>query len=135
MDIHINYLAVLVAALLTYGVGALWYSPVLFSNAWLAALGKTKEEIQSRNNAITFVLAFVFNLIMAFVMAHVVNAFGGNTFGMGLQGGIWMWLGFVATTNGLNALFGGRSLRLFLIDNGYHLVSLLIMGVIFSVWQ
>src|SRR2546422_5509273 len=42
---NVNILAVLVAALLTFVLGAFWYSPILFARQWMQAQGYTPEKI------------------------------------------------------------------------------------------
>ena len=44
--LDMNYLAVLAGAVISLAIGALWYSPPLFGNAWLALIGKTKEQAE-----------------------------------------------------------------------------------------
>ena len=138
MQVDINYLAVLVVAIVQFVLGALWYSPVLFAKPWMLAMGKTseqiKEESQEQNMVLTYSLAFLTALIMAFVVAHVVNYSGATTIGTGIQAGFWMWLGFVVTTNLAAVLFEGRRVGLYVINVGYALVGLLIMGGVLAVW-
>ena len=55
--------------------------------------------------------------------------------GEGLLVGFLAWLGFVATTKAVSSLYEGRSRNLYLIDVGYHLVELLVMGVILALWD
>ncbi|MCF7805397.1 MAG: DUF1761 domain-containing protein [Candidatus Marinimicrobia bacterium] len=130
----INYLAVAVAGVLYYVIGAAWYSPVLFARPWMDALGFTKEDLEDGAGAKAYILTFVNALIMAFVLACIVEAFGATTVWAGLQGGFWCWLGFVATTMATNSVFAGRSLKLYAIDSGYHLVGLLVMGGLLAIW-
>jgi len=52
-----------------------------------------------------------------------------------LQVGFIAWLGFIATTSFINTLFTGKSKKLWAIDTCYSLVSMLIMSVIFVLWQ
>ena len=138
IEVNINYLAILVSALIIFGLGALWYSPVLFARPWLASLGKTEEQLrddaQKRSMPITFGLSFVAYFVMAFVMSHVIDYAAAETLADGLRTGFWLWLGMVATTTLVLSLFESRSLRLYTIDMGYHLIGMLIMGGILAVW-
>ena len=79
--------------------------------------------------------AFFKPLVMAYVLAHFVVYTKSTTVATGLQCGFWTWLGFVATSIGTNYLFERRPLRLFLVNSGYNLVSLLGMGAVLAVWQ
>ena len=127
----INFLAVLVAALSGFVVGALWYGP-LFSKAWMVASGMTKEKGAKSNPAVLFGTAFVLNLIAATGLASLISGHGGWHFGLheGLAAGLF----FVATAIGVIFLFEMRPLKLFLIDAGYMLVNFGVMGTILGAW-
>lgn len=138
IEVHINYLAILVSALIMFGLGALWYSPVMFAKPWLASLGKTEEQLQEdaqkRSMPLTFGLSFVAYFMMAFVISHVIDYAAAKTISDGLRTGFWLWIGLVATTTLVLSLFESRSLCLYAIDMGYHLIGMLIMGGILAVW-
>ena len=76
-EVDINYLAVLVVAAVAFGLGALWYSPVLFAKPWMAAIGKTAEEIkvesEGKSMPLIYGQTFLAWLLTAFVMAHFVD--------------------------------------------------------------
>ena len=134
-----NYLAILVASISGFALGAIWYGP-LFGKAWMAASGMTEEEIKKTNFAKVYGVSFVMNFLTAFVLAHVLAAFAiavPDTAGVwaGVQGGFWSWLGFIMTTRVTDAMFERTSNKLLWINNGYRLVMLIIMGVILAVWK
>ena len=137
-EVDINYLAVLVASVVAFALGALWYSPVLFAKPWMAAIGKTAEEIKAEQEgqsmAVTYGLTFVAWLVTAFVLAHFVDYTVSTTIAGGLQTGFWTWLGFMITYEVIHGLFEGRDMRLYFINSGYHLVAMLIMGGVLAAW-
>ena len=135
MEVQVNYLAVIVMAVAVQAVGALWYSPLLFSKAWVADVGISEEKLKEGGAARPMIGALVASLVMAYVLAHFVVYTKSTTVATGLQCGFWTWLGFVATSIGTNYLFERRPLRLFLVNSGYNLVSLLGMGAVLAVWQ
>jgi uncharacterized protein DUF1761 len=132
----INYLAVFVAAVAGWLVGAGWYN--LLSNHWLAAQGKTMEACQQEQEAkkgtpaayMPFVLAFVASLVMAWVLAGLIGHLGQVAIRSGVISGAFAWLGFVVTTIAVNYAFGGRTWRLFAIDAGHWLAVLIVQGAI-----
>ncbi len=140
---NINIFAVFVAALAQFVIGGLWYSPVLFANTWLAALGKTPGSMQgmSKKQYIAFGMSFIGSLLMANVLAHVIDAFDGVSAGAGIAGGLWMWLGFISPVLLNNFVYDGglrtgeNRKHLFLINGGYYLVSLVVMGIILALWR
>jgi hypothetical protein len=126
----INYLAVLIAAAAGWGVGMPWY--MAFANPWMAANGLTKEtmaERQSRPGAsLPFIFAFAGCVIMAWVLAGLIGHLGPVTVRSGVISGAFCWLGFVVPTMLVNNAFAGRSRMLLLIDGGYWLLVLVLMG-------
>ncbi len=128
----VNFLAVLVAAVAYFIIGGLWYS-VLFGKAWLAAIGKTEEEVRSEGGApVAYVVSFISSLISAYFLAIFMN---GTTLQAGLAMGLWVWMGFVATTNSPPYFYENRNKKLYLIYGAYTLVSFLVMGAILALWQ
>jgi hypothetical protein len=135
MEYQINYVAVLVTAVIYWVLGALWYSPLMFAKPWMLAIGKTEDELKQSSPVPAFVGSFVAMLVMAYVMAHIIFYSNARTFTGGLMAGFWCWLGFVATTSAINALFQRSPRALLLINNSYALLGLLIMGVIQALWR
>lgn len=136
-EAFINYLAVLVAAVAGMILGALWFSPLLFGNLWVKLNGMTAaqlEESKKKGMAKSYLLAFVGELVTAYVLAHIVDYAGVVTVTQGLQAGFWIWLGFVATTTLGAVLWEGKSPKLYALINGHALLNLLLMGVILAVW-
>ncbi|QQQ62384.1 DUF1761 domain-containing protein [Paenarthrobacter ureafaciens] len=130
MEIHINWLAVLLAALATFVVGGLWYS-VLFAKPWQKAAGMSDQQLKS-GTARVFAGSFVLAAIMAVFLAAFIGR-GGFVFGIvaGLAAGI----GWVATALGVNYLFERRSPVLFAINASYNVVTFAVMGAIVGALQ
>jgi multisubunit Na+/H+ antiporter MnhB subunit len=129
MGTEIHWLAILVAAIAGFGVGALWYGPIC-GKSWMAERGVTQEDAAKANMPLIFGTAFVLNLIAAFVLDHVLGTYGNPDLGLSVMIGGGIALGFIATSFGVNYLFSRLSLRLFLIDAGYWLVVYCLMGVV-----
>jgi hypothetical protein len=130
---HINYLAVLVAAILNMVIGALWYSPMLFGKSWSQAIGKKMEEMGSGGTG--YAITILASLVTAYVLAYLVSKLGLHGFWSGTQLGLVAWLGFTATTHASNYAFEGKSMRLYSINLGYFLVSFLLMGGLLGAWR
>jgi hypothetical protein len=130
----INIWAVLVAAVVYWLLGAAWFT--IFSNAWLASIGKTMEQLQGAVNAgIAYSIALVCNLIIAYVLGWVVIRTGEQTAVRGITIGALLWVGLVGTTIGTAFIFEGRSLEGFVLTAGYPLVGMLVMGAIVGGWK
>src|SRR5690242_19786285 len=111
----INFLAVLVAAVLSFLLGWLWYSPVLFGNAWMAEMGFTKETMDKamkEGMAKQMILGFVIAFITAFFIAHDVT--GGMDTMAAIKWALFAWIGLVVTTNAADYIWGKRSMKLFM---------------------
>ena len=140
MEININYLAVLVAAVASMAVGFLWYG-VLFMEPWRRLMGYTKENMGKMNMSANkaYMLQFVASLVMAYVLAHTLifanyylDAEGAVA---GVMAGFWNWLGFVAPITLGVVLWENKPWKLWLINASNYLVALVVMGVILAVWM
>ncbi len=132
----INYLAVIVAAVVAFGIGAVWYT-LLFSRQWMAALGTTREEMQSRGGSpLPFLIAIVGYLVMAWVTAVILESIwrGSADIGDGILAGFVLWLGFTLTTTAVNYAFPGRKPALTAIDAGGWLMIAIAMGAIIALF-
>jgi len=134
----IKYPAVIVATLVHFILGGLWYSPLLFGNKFLQIIGWTPqqlEQMQTKGPAKELIVAFVTSLILVYVLAHFVQYTKATNAMAGIQTAFWLWLGFIATTNIATVLFEQRPLGLYLINAGYQLVGCALAGAILAVWR
>lgn len=137
MDLaEVNFLAVGLATLLSFGLGALWYSPLLCGNAWMAVHGYTEADIPrlQENARVNYALALAAWFLMAAVLAMVAPHFASGVLGM-LHMGLLLWLGFSASVGITSCLFSGKPIRAWLIDAGYQLASIAIMAVVLGLWS
>jgi hypothetical protein len=128
----LNYLAVVVAALSGFVVGGVWYS-ALFAKAWTKETGLSEEDLRRRSPAAVFGGAFIASLISSLVLAMFLGPTADAAFGA--TAGLFVGLGWVATSLTTTFLFERRSLRLIAIDAGYHVVAFTIMGLILGAWH
>jgi hypothetical protein len=130
----VNYWAVLLAAIAGFLVGGVWYR--VFAQPWMAATGITREQIQAHHGDWThwlpFAYAFAAMLVMALAFAGMLGHFGSGQVNVrnGIISAVVIWLGFVLPVMLVNNSFAMRSPRLLLIDGGYWLVVLALMGAI-----
>jgi Protein of unknown function (DUF1761) len=128
---HVNYLAVLAAAVSSFLLGGVWYS-ALFKNAWVREVNPG-EAPRGGNMAMIFAGAFVLALIASWVFAMFLGPSASWKFGAAT--GFAAGAGWVATSFGINYLFARRSLTLFAIDAGYHTVQFTLIGLILGAWH
>ena len=129
----INYLAVLVAAVVVYVLRTLWYHPAFLGKLWVAAAGLTEEKTKQGNPGLIFGASFVLELVAAFVLAMFIGTEA--TFSFGLQTGFLAGLFWVGTALGVVYLFERRSLRLWLLNAGYLTLAFTVMGGILGAWH
>ncbi len=140
MNVEVNYLAVLLAAVASMVVGFVWYSPMLFGKQWSKLMGFTTEGIKKAQKemgkwyGVSFVLALVTAYVLTHVMAMAMNFFHYSPVSTGLTSAFWMWLGFIMPVQATGVIFGKEhgkdQWKIFGINTGYQLVSLLVMGVV-----
>jgi len=130
----INYLAVLVSAVLYWLLGWLWFG-VLFAQRWMALEGITMAQAQKLNVPVHFGISFLLGLLMAFILANVCAWRNANTAGRGAAVGVLLWIGFVAPVAYTNSIYEGRPSALFAINYFYPLVGLWLMGIVIGLWK
>jgi hypothetical protein len=128
----VNYIAVIIAALAGFGLGAIWYT--LLAKPWMHAVGLTEAECKARNQGAGRIVPFVISIVALFVMAWMLAGIMGHLGQVSIRGGVisgfFVWLGFVITTMGVNHAFSGAKPMLTVIDGFYWLAVLLIQGAV-----
>lgn len=127
-----NYLAVLVAALAYWFLGAIWFT-ALFGKQWMALTGMTEQKAKE-GALLAYVGSFVMMFILGLIMSCWVDYYGADDAASGAKAGLWAWLGFVVTTGIINGLFERTKPMLYVINYGYHLLGCVITGVVVAVW-
>lgn len=137
---HVNFLAILVAAIATMVWGFIWYSPLLFAKPWMREMGvdpsdKAKIDEMRKGATAAYSGSFVASLISAFTLALFFHWFRVETQHFAFMVSFHVWLGFVATVQLTGALFSKQSMKLFAINTGYQLICYLTMGAILAAWR
>jgi hypothetical protein len=134
----VNVFAVLVAAVATFVLGIVWYSPVLFARQWMEAHGYTPEKLEEMKKR-GVVKAYAVTLGCYVVMAYVLSLFALYTSATGPLQGLWLgflaWLGFAAPIGLTAYTFSEKRFATYVIDAGHQLSYLLLMGLILAVWR
>jgi hypothetical protein len=129
---NLSWLAIVLASVSAFLLGFLWYS-VLFQKRWMKENGFTTETMKDANMAKIFGLSFLLMVFAAFNLAMFVGKAPGPVFGT--MAGFLAGFGWVFTFMGVSYLFERKSLALFLINAGYSVVSLTIMGLVIGLMQ
>lgn len=132
-DVDLNWIAIIVAAIVPMVLGALWYSPLLFADPWMRAVGRTREELTGAG--LGYALSAVAALVTSYALARIVRWAEVDDLWNGALVGLLVWIGFVATVLAVTTYFGGRPRNLWLINASYQLVALVLMGAIHGAWD
>lgn len=135
MEVSVNYLAVLLAAVSSMVVGATWYAPSVFGTIW-AKLAKVKldKKMSGSQMAVMYGGTFIASLITAYILAHVTYLsyafFKYDFVQTALTTAFWLWLGLTAARVYTHDTFEGRPVKLTLLTAAFELVTLVVMALI-----
>ena len=130
----INLLAVLAAAVSTFILGGLWYSPLLFGKAWMRVNNFTDADVQTFSKARMFGWSFLFALIMSLNLAMFLAGPTTNL-SWGVAAGALAGVGWVAMAIAIIGLFENKSWKYIAINGGYMIVAFISMGAILGAWR
>jgi hypothetical protein len=131
MHFEVNWLAVIVATIAGFAVGAVWYTAL--GKQWMAAIGKTRDQLNAGPQP--YVIGVIVELVMAYFLALVTsNLFGSVTVASGLMAGAHMWLGFIMPPMILNHRYQNMPWRLTALDGGHLLLVLLVQGLVIGLF-
>lgn len=134
--IEVNYMAVLLAVVASMVVGFVYYSPFVLGKPWMKLMGMGKDDMKPKGPEMAklYGTSAVLALVTAYVLYHVMTMsmafFNYSPLSTGLTSAFWMWLGFIMPVQATEVLFSKKPVKLFVINTGYQLVSLLVMGVV-----
>jgi len=129
---QVNFFAVLIAALSSFALGGIWYSPLLFQRIWMEACGLTELDLKAINPKRVFIGSFS----LSFFIALSLSLFIGPTSSLGVSVGAAFIIGvcWVSSAYGITYLFEQRPLKLFMVNSGYHILQFTLMGLVLGLW-
>jgi hypothetical protein len=130
----INYWAVLVASVVKFFIGFVWFT-FLFGKQWAALQGMTPGPGDKAVMTRGMIIDFVGGLVLAYVLVHATHYAGASGWAQGAMVGFFNWLGFMAVTSLSSMTWEKRPYQLWVINNAYSLLYMLVMGVIVTVWR
>jgi Protein of unknown function (DUF1761) len=129
-----NYAAVIVAAVAYWVLGAVWYA-VLFAKPWMAYENITEAQAKSMNPVLPYVITFLLNLVIAYVLSMIIQWRSANTAARGASVGVLLWIGILGPITYTTRMYEMRPNGLFLINEVYPLAGLVLMGAILGAWS
>lgn len=134
----LNWLAVIVAAIAYFALGALWYSPVLFAKPWQRSIGWDESRGQPQASAMTYVVPLVAYIVMAIAVGLLAAATGTDEIGEGIVLGLVLAVGLSLAHTFVDASFSPEKPEpwtWFAINGTYHALGLVVMSVIIAIWR
>jgi hypothetical protein len=133
-DISIEAIARSVMAYVV--IGLLWYSPILFGKTWTKLTGISRKTLTDDRKKMwktvgmflgsAFVMALVYEMLSKTIMPITITD--------SLIVSTLVWLGLIGTTQLTDTILTGKPWKLFLINAGFQLTVLTMMGVICMTW-
>jgi len=133
----INYPAVIVAAIVHFIIGGLWYG-LIFGNQFIQLIGWSPEKLaqmEKQSHGWQYAVAFISSFVLVYILAHFLQYTKAKSAVAGIQTAFWLWLGFVVATQISTVVFEERRLGLYLINIGYQFVACALSGVILVLWK
>jgi hypothetical protein len=136
---EINYLAVVVCAVLSLVVGGIWYGPI-FGKKWLEVTGADKIDLERRKEMMAgvwklYLTQFVLSLFQVYVLAYYIVGWKEAS---EIENALWIWSAFIIPTIAGTSMWNNDTAKVswarFLIQGGYQLVIFVIFGLILGNW-
>ena len=131
--LSLSWMAVIVAAIVYFILGGLWYSPLLFADAWMKQINKTADDFD-KPNPVIFLYSFILQLIATISLGLFISAMAIDTAVNGAIIGFGAGSGLLFTLSGATGIFSDTPFKLHLINNGYHVIGLTLAGLIIGWW-
>jgi hypothetical protein len=130
-----NYLAITLAAVACFLLEAAWYS--IFQQEWLDGIGRSRDWLMASgvNPALQYGTALISAAVIAGAISCVTQLTGPQTALRGMRVALLLWLGCVLTTWGTEYVFEVRTYKLFVINTGFWLLGMLLIGAIVGAWK
>lgn len=123
---------VIFAAVANMIIGFIWYHPKVFGTAWMRMAGIAPDAAERGKARMPYMMliALVGSLIVSYVLNWFGIAWGVYDWAGAVELGIWVWLGFVAPMMLGSVLWEQKPVKLYILNVGYWLVTLVVMSVI-----
>jgi hypothetical protein len=133
MAIVINWLAVIIVAVIYCFIIFFWYHPSIFGNMWLKLVGK--EGVDKSKIIIETIIMVCTSFVSVLILEILMDLTGMNDIVSVLLLSLLVWIGFIAMVAVNQNIFNDRGVKLFFIEYGSYLVALLVSGIILAIWQ
>lgn len=133
---QINWLAVLVAAVAYFFLGAIWYSKALFAPRWAKLVGiDMNNPDKGKSLGKMMIGSFLLIVVTVIALALLVNRMDLMAWMAGLRLGLLTGIGFATTAVAISFIYESRPTGLYFIDCGYHLAGHIAAAIILVMWR
>jgi len=134
---QINWLAIIVATLAYFMLGAIWYSKLLFGEKWAQLINLDTSHPEAKKGMGKMMAgSFLLMFITAVGLAILVVKFNfTDSYLYGLKLGLLTGFCFASTSVGVNYVYEKKPFSLYLINNGYHILGHILTAVILVLWR
>lgn len=134
----VNLIAVIVAAVASMAIGAMWYGPV-FGKIFAKAIGMDQWTEEKRNDMMKksryyYLLQFAASILMFYVFAVILTALNMFTVAGGMIAALIVWIGIIVPVKFGEQLWGGKMI-LFVLGSGNMLLTMIAAGAIIGGWK
>lgn len=133
----INLWSILVASIVAFVIGAIWYSPILFGKEWMALTKLSDADVaaaKTKGVTLFYVIQFIFTVVSFCVLGFALGSIGTHTASDGAFLGLLAWVGFVLPIGVSNLMWEKKPFKLVLINTVSTLLSLVVGGAIVGAW-
>jgi hypothetical protein len=129
-----EYLGVILAAIVGFGYGAIHYTTL--AKPWMKAAGIPVDEngkpVGGNRSPVPFILSGIAMLVVAGFMRHIFAMSGIDSAGKGLVAGLGVGLFFISPWTMINNAYPGRPFLLTVIDGAYATIGCGLMGLVLT---
>jgi hypothetical protein len=131
--VSFSLLKILILTIIDFSIGFFWYSDYGFSQAWVAAMGTTKENIIASNPNVGKLMSIqmILNLISVAIHSFILITINPTSLLENLTISFLLWLGFTANVQLNPCLWEGKPIKLFFINTGYKFTTIMTFSVLF----
>jgi len=128
---QINWLAVALAFIASMAIGFVWYLPAVLGKRWMAAIGKTEEDLKNvSGGAGIWVPMMAAAALTAVLLAVLISKLGLDNAVAGGWFALVLGLVFRAGGHVIHNGFAGRPAAVTMIDSGHDLLAMTVSGAI-----
>jgi hypothetical protein len=135
---ELNWLAVIVAAVAYFVLGAIWYAPPVLGKPWMAAGGMEMPADDQRPGPGIYLVPLIGSVLSAIALGMLAEASDTDTAGEGLVLGLVTAVGFALAIALITATFETNKPKPMVwgaINAGYHALGIIVAALIIGAWQ